>query len=988
MVKHLARIPPRSIVAGAALLGMLLLITLPSAVPTSAAPLAAGPDFGLLKDINPSGSSFPHNLVNFCCGKPIFFAANDGTTGIEPWMTDGTTDGTTLLKDINLSGDSSPSALVGLGTWIFSADDGTSGVELWRTFGDETNTVLEKDINPGPGSSFPMDMVLEGSSTFYFTADDGAKGREVWRKKFSGFTQTDIRPGATGSNPQDLTVVGSTLFFAADDGTSGVELWSSTGTTDGSTLIAAMVLDINTGGSSAADNLTKVGSTLFFAADDGTNGLELWKSDGTGGGTVLVKDIRPGGASSGPHNLIAVGTTLYFAADDGTNGIELWKSDGTGAGTVLVKDIAAGAPSSTPAELASVGGVLLFAADDGTSGVEPWTSDGTGGGTTLIKDVAAGTASSSPASFGSGGGAAAVVFVATESTAGREWWVTDLTSAGTKLFFDLNPGAASSSPSNEAVSSLSGDLIFAAEVAGASTELYSVPRDQFEGLEVTKTSDAGSSAEIWEFVTFTVTVTNHGTETIDVALNDFHTGAIYEDTEGGPGAGLISVFTGRTFVLGSISAGSSGTLTYRSRYLQSGTFSNTVTVVGDGASATAFVTIEEPEAAVKLTSAAGVTSAGTVVETTQITGETIEPPDGGCSESHLTGSITIAGAGDGPFADPDPAGCGWGPAFALPVFFAADGVLGVAGLSCCANETTVYVCDEDYVCTDLNGATLSSNPASPDFHASLAGATSAATTSVLIGSGCCDDVLTFGGFPDATGSLDRFVSSGAGDDLLTCTGGPGCAMDGGDGDDALVGGTGGDAMLGGPGNDTCDGKAGDDTCLFGPASTSQTDTVTEGAAGGFDTLDFSALFADDPLTVDLRVDSSMATHTNRVVSTGGAGQVDYFEQVIGGAGNDSFTLAFLATATRTIDGGAGTDTLTVDAGGGVATDNPGAAGSGTVTGPGGTITYVNIENVVLTNVAGATPPPVPGLSTWTLGALALALAAAAFVSTRRRREPG
>ena len=974
---------------------MLLLVALPTSVSTSAAPLAApiaaAPAFGLLKDINPSGSSFPHNLVNFCCGKPIFFAADDGTNGIELWTTDGTTAGTTLLKDINPSGSSSPSALVGLGTWIFSADDGDNGVELWRTFGTEVSTVLEKDINPGAGSSFPMDMVLEGSSTFYFTADDGSQGREVWRKKFNGFTQTDIWPGETGSNPQDLTVVGSTLFFAADDGTSGVELWSSTGTTDGSTLIASMVLDINTGGSSATDNLTAIGGSnnaLYFTANDGVNGVELWKSDGTEAGTVLVKDINPGG-SSAPENLTSVGgffdKTLYFTANDGVNGIELWKSDGTEAGTVLVKDIRAGDASSLPAELTSVAGTLLFAADDGTSGVEPWTSDGTSGGTTLIKDVAAGAASSNPASFTSGGGAAAVVFVATEATAGREWWLTDLTAAGTKLFFDLNPGAASSSPSEEAVSSLTGDLIFAAEVAGASTELYSVPRDQFEGLEVTKTSDAGSSVEMWDIVTFTVTVTNHGTETIDVVMNDFHTGAIFEDTSGGAGAGLINVFTGRTFVLASLAPGSSGTVTYQSRYLQSGTFSNTITVLGDGASATASVTVAEPEAAVKLTSAAGVTPAGTVVETTQITGETIESPNGGCSESHLTGSITIAGAGDGPFADPDPAGCGWGPAFALPAFFAASGVLGVAGLSCCANETTVYVCDNDYVCTDLNGATLSSNPASADFHASLASATSDATTSVLMGNGCCDDVLTFGSFPDATETLDRFVSSGAGNDLLTCTGEPGCAMAGGDGNDVLVGGTGGDAMLGGPGNDTCDGNAGDDTCLFGPAAASQTDTVIEGAAGGFDTLDFSALAADDPLIVDLRVDSSMATHTNRVVNTGGAGQVDYFEHVIGGAGNDSFTLGFLPVNTRLVDGNGGTDTLTVDSGASVATDHPGAPGSGTVTGPGGTITYVNIENVVLTNAAPLAL--VPGLTSWALGALALALAAAVLVSTRRRRDP-
>jgi ELWxxDGT repeat protein len=52
--------------------------------------------------------------------------------------------------------------------------------------------------------------------------------------------------------------------------------------------------DINPSGSSYPDYLTNVGGTLFFAADDGTHGNELWRSDGTGAGTRLVKDINPG----------------------------------------------------------------------------------------------------------------------------------------------------------------------------------------------------------------------------------------------------------------------------------------------------------------------------------------------------------------------------------------------------------------------------------------------------------------------------------------------------------------------------------------------------------------------------------------------------------------------------------------------------------------------------------------------------------------------
>ena len=85
-------------------------------------------------------------------------------------------------------------------------------------------------------------------------------------------------------------------------------------------------------------NFIKVGTTIFFVADDGTSGNELWKTDGTMAGTVRVRDINPG-LDYGVDDIDAIGGTLYLQASDGVHGFELWKSDATAAGTVQVVDL-------------------------------------------------------------------------------------------------------------------------------------------------------------------------------------------------------------------------------------------------------------------------------------------------------------------------------------------------------------------------------------------------------------------------------------------------------------------------------------------------------------------------------------------------------------------------------------------------------------------------------------------------------------------------
>lgn len=155
--------------------------------------------------------------------------------------------------------------------------------------------------------------------------------------------------------------------------------------------VTQMVKDIWPGvGSSEASGKIAANGFFSFNANDSIHGLELWKTDGTEGGTHMVKDIFSGSLGSGVRNCAAVNGTLFFQTSDGIHGYELWESDGTEAGTVLVKDInPGGSPNSSyPEFLTNVNGILFFGAYGGTASTEQlWRSDGTEGGTYMVKQI-------------------------------------------------------------------------------------------------------------------------------------------------------------------------------------------------------------------------------------------------------------------------------------------------------------------------------------------------------------------------------------------------------------------------------------------------------------------------------------------------------------------------------------------------------------------------------------------------------------------------
>ena len=130
-------------------------------------------------------------------GNRLYLLADDGAHGLEPWTSDGTKAGTTMVKDIVPgSGGSAITVFAGGSAYWFAAEDGTHGGELWRATGPSSASMV-KDVNDGPGTAFGMSGGAAFGSKVIFDADDGVHGFEPW---ISGGTKAstrmvkDIRP--------------------------------------------------------------------------------------------------------------------------------------------------------------------------------------------------------------------------------------------------------------------------------------------------------------------------------------------------------------------------------------------------------------------------------------------------------------------------------------------------------------------------------------------------------------------------------------------------------------------------------------------------------------------------------------------------------------------------------------------------------------------------------------------------------------------------
>ena len=325
----------------------------------------------LLKDIYPGAKSSIDDPQFFPDSTFLLFMASDSLNGEELWKTNGTLAGTTLVKNIT------------------AGKTGTDVIQFIRLTG---NVVIFAVTVPG----FPIGKIQ------IWKTDGTATGTSLLK---------DFGPYSAFYPPSFFKFKGKIYFAGTSFTTTGTELWVTNGTSLGTNLVKDIYAGQSGSYPNLFDAII-IGNKFYFSATDSLRGTELWGSDGTAAGTLIVKDINPGKPSSNPFvlknfnftkGLSAADTSLFHGkifmmAQTAANGNELWITNGTAAGTLLVKDIKAGKKGGLDS-LSSyfyTSSALYFNANDSVKGIEPWKSDGTLAGTTNVADINPGTKSSKP----------------------------------------------------------------------------------------------------------------------------------------------------------------------------------------------------------------------------------------------------------------------------------------------------------------------------------------------------------------------------------------------------------------------------------------------------------------------------------------------------------------------------------------------------------------------------------------------------------------
>lgn len=301
--------------------------------------------------------------------------------------------GTYIVKDIypgaNDGSTTYPSLTNVNGTLYFQAIDPMFGYSIWRSDGTAGGTVYVTNGRGNVYNTNPLGEMATVNGVLYFVMSSNSPnsiGNELWRIDSPTGIPTlvkDINPGSASANPYKLTKTNNLLFFLADDGTNGYELFRTDGTATG-TFITKELYPGNSVDRDYLVDLTDVNGVLFFFFKGAYNSSyqpSLWRSDRSVAGTYLVKNLFT--ATTTTAYSVSVNNIFYFVSGNMAGGDEVWRSDGTANGTYLVKDTTPNSDGAGVRNLTNVNGILYYSAYR----MPLWRSDGTAAGTTPVYPV-------------------------------------------------------------------------------------------------------------------------------------------------------------------------------------------------------------------------------------------------------------------------------------------------------------------------------------------------------------------------------------------------------------------------------------------------------------------------------------------------------------------------------------------------------------------------------------------------------------------------
>lgn len=352
-------------------------------------------------------------------GGILYFGADDGIHGWELWRSDGTVAGTYMVKDIRDE----------------ECEDDGNGGERCNNYG----SLIVHCWNNDPRSCHYPEIVA-GNEKIFFTGFDGIPGLETSVALFisdgtSGGTQL-VKRSWTNWNPT----------FVSEEG------W-------GETPGPRYLIPIPSSGF-IPDRVVYAAQDVHGEINSPPTGDELWISDGTESGTIMIANIQPEDESAynpdqgatyccgdfqggEPAHLLKKGNTIWFSANTHEYGRELYRYglQAIGGGLFLVKDIESGNESSEPMYMTSGSDGVYFSAFESDAGRELYHSRGDAFTTGIVKDINSGNNSSDPMYFTKFG--TKIFFTADDGENGRELWISDRTEAGTFMVKDINPNGSS-----------------------------------------------------------------------------------------------------------------------------------------------------------------------------------------------------------------------------------------------------------------------------------------------------------------------------------------------------------------------------------------------------------------------------------------------------------------------------------------------------------------------------------------------------------------